>query len=79
MATLDVTISNGRTGEIKHQVELDVPDDLALALIEKIQQALNELNANYTLNRLTRLSDGATMIEISAQHPGRRGLPPEDA
>ncbi|GAB4430126.1 MAG: hypothetical protein Kow0031_10880 [Anaerolineae bacterium] len=78
MATLDVTISNGRTGEIKHQVEFEVSDDLALALVEKLQQALNELSANYTLNRLTRLSDGVTLIEISAV-PGRPpGLPQEE-
>lgn len=70
MAHIDITITYPRRGKQETYTLADVPNEVALEFLASIRAALTDLGASYTVNHLVRLSDGATLIDLTAAPRG---------
>jgi hypothetical protein len=65
MAQIDITITHPRSGKQEAYTLEDIPNEMALGFLEAVQSALTRPGTRYTVNHLRRLSDGATIIDLS--------------
>lgn len=65
MATLEIKVTNSRTGQITRHERYDLTDDLGCQLLAQLEQMVNTLPAPVQLKHLTRLADRAAVVDIS--------------
>jgi hypothetical protein len=65
MATLEIKVTNSRTGQITCHESYDLTDDLGRQLIEQLDQMIVDLPGAAQIKHLTRLADRATVVDIS--------------
>ena len=64
MATLDMKVTNSRTGQITCHERFDLADDLGRRLIAQLEEMIRDMPALVQVKHLTRLADRAAVVDI---------------